>query len=193
VNPPLAFSDALTQLQLLTSQEANFTFTTDEMTQALQGAWNDGYVTSVFLDNSTIFTLGTWTYPIPGSVTTVRELMYTRTTTDNLETLSPELYTIIDSNIIFLPAASRWLLTGMIIYVKGVVKLTTDDSLPTANLVNYVIYSAAEGLLDRLLLKASFVFLRNDISVSDITRAIQTISGRTLRYKQAILREFESS
>lgn len=118
--------------------------------------------------------------------------MYRRTTTDGLERLDPSLYEITNGQILFTPKAGIWLLTGMVIYVKGRIKLTTDDELDTSNLVNYVLYLAAQLLLTQLLFKAAFVFLRNDVSVIDIDRSLQVVDQRVIRYKQALLREFES-
>lgn len=193
MNPPLSFSDALTQLNLYTSQTANFTFTPDEVTQALQTAWNDTFVCDQALDSSTTFVVGTFSYPIPTALTTVREIYFQRSTADAPERISPDLYEVIAGNVQFLRPVTQWLGTTYTLQMKGLYKLTTDDELDTQNLVNYVISLAAEILLTNLVLKAAFVFLRNDISVPDITRALQIIQGNTLRYKQALLREFESS
>lgn len=193
MNPPLAFTDAQTQLALLTSQEANFTFSGDELQQALETAWNDTYVCSEIFDDSLTFESGTWQYTVPGTVTVVRELMYTRTTTDSPERISSDLYEIVDNNIQFFTGIERWLITGTTIYVKGLVKLTTDDVLGTAELVNYVLYTAALMLLNSLVFKNAFVFLRNDITMVDISRAIQIMEGQVIRYRQALRREFESA
>lgn len=193
MNPPLAFSDALTQLKLLTSQTANFTFTDDEITQALQSAWNDTYVCDSVWDGSTTFTTGTWQYLIPDTVTRVQDLYFKRTSTDNPERISPDLYEIVTGNIQFGVSAERWLSDTYTIYIKGLYKLTTDDELDTTNLVNYTINLAAEILITNLIMKRAFVFLRNDTSMPDITRALQVIQSNVLRYKQALLREFESS
>lgn len=189
--PPLTFEDAGTQLALLTSQTAGFTFNTDEMEQALTEAWQDDFNCVVDWDSSTVYTSTVYQYAIPDGIDVVRNLYTQKTTTDKPERLGTELYEIVNGNIQFNPTADRWLITGQIIYVKGLTKLTTDDELPTTQLINYVLYTAANNLLSRLVLKQAFVFLRNDISMADISRAIQVISSQALRYKQGLLREFE--
>lgn len=193
MNPPLSFSDALTQLKLLTTQSANFTFTDDELTQALQTAWNDTYVCNVVWDSSLTYTVGTWQYLLPDTLTTVRELYFKRTSTDYPEKISPDLYEIVNGNIQFGLLTQNWLADNYTLYIKGLYKLTTDDDLETQNLVNYVINLAAETLLNNLVLKRTFVFLRNDTTMGDIVGALRVIQGNVLRYKQAILREFESA
>lgn len=193
MNPPLTFAQALTQLTTFTSQTSNFTFNSDELTQALQSAWIDAFVCNVVWDSSISYQLGTWQYPLPATLTTVRGLYFIRTTTDNPEPISPDLYEVVAGNIQFNRQVERWLSDTYTLYIKGLYKLTTSDSLTSDNLVNYVINLAAEILLNNLILKRTFVFLRNDTSLTDIVRALQTIQGQTLRYKQALLREFEGA
>jgi hypothetical protein len=193
MTPPLNFTDAKTQLALLTSQGANFTFTDDELTQALQTAWGDTYVCVAIWDDSLTYTTGTWQYTIPTGLTRVQDIFYKRTTTDYPELLSKELYDIVDGKIQFNVNAVKWLGDTYTLYLKGLYKLTTDDELPTDNLVNYTLSLAAYTLLKMLIYKRNFVFLRNDTSMSDIINSRRDMQADMLRYKQALLREFESA
>lgn len=193
MNPPLAFAGAQTQLALLTSQTSNFTFTNDELTQALQSAWNDTAVVTPVWDSSTSFVVGTSLYPIPATVTRVKDLYFQRTSSDFPERISPELYEIIGSNIQFTVNTPKWLADTYTIYIKGSYKLTTTDSLPTDALVNYVLSMAAYILLKQLALKKTFFFLKTDTSMSDIINARRDMQADVLRYKQALLREYESA
>lgn len=192
MNPPLSFADALTQLKLLTSQTGNFTFTDDELTLALQEAWNDTYVVNQVWDNSLTYAIDTWQYSIPSTVTAVRGIYFQRTTTDDPEPLDPNMYNIVNGEIHFTRQMQRWIGDSVPLYVKGSYKLTTSDNLVTANQVNYVLNLAAEILLNSLLMKRTFVFLTNDTTVGEIVTALNAISSRVLRYKQALLREFET-
>jgi hypothetical protein len=193
LNPPLTFANALIQLKLLTSQTGNFTFTDDELTLALQEAWNDTYVVNTLLDSTTSFVAGTYTYAVPTALSTVMEIYYKPTSTDPMQAISKELYSIVNGQIIFLDNVSRWLDDTYTLYIKGRIKLATTDSLTTKNLINYVLNLSAELLLSSLLLKKTFVFLTNDTTVSEIAAALNIIQGQVLRYKQALLREFESA
>lgn len=191
MNPPLAFDDALVQLKLFTSQTANFTFTDDEINQALETAWNDSFVCDEVWDSSLTYQLDTWQYPIPFSLSRVLGIYIKRSSDADPEPIAASLYEIVAGNIQFSPNATRWLADTYTLYIKGLYKLTTDDELDTANLVNYVIRVAAFILLSQLALKAAFVFLRNDISMTDIIRAKQDIQTDMLRYRQTLRREFE--
>lgn len=193
MNPPLDQTDALTQLKLLTSQTANFTFTDDEINQALQAAWNDPYVVNVVWDSTTTYTDGTWQYAVPSTMDVVRGIYTSSDTTANPDPLSSDLYEVVNGNIQFRNDVRRWLTSGQVLYIKGLAKLSEDDQLDTTNQVNYVINLAAELMLNNLVLKRSFQFLRNDTTMTDIVRALQVVQGNVLRYKQAILREFESA
>lgn len=193
MNPPLTQSDALTQLKLYTSQTANFTFTDDELNQALQSAWNDTYVVNVVWDSSLVYSAGTWQYSIPATLTTVRGLYFILDSDDYPRPISPDTYEIVNGKIQFRRDIQDILDDGMTIYVKGAYKLASSDSLTTNGQVNYVISLAAELLLNQLLLKRAFQFLRNDTTTADIVRSLQAVQGNVLRYKQALLREFEES
>lgn len=183
----------MTQLKLFTAQEANFTFTDDELNQSLQSAWNDGYVVNVVWDATLTYSTGTWQYAIPTTISAVRGL-YFRTDSDTYpRPISSDLYETVNGNIQFRQGIQRVLSDGMTIYVKGTYKLSASDSLTTNAQVNYTINLAAQILLDRLLLKRAFVFLQNDTTTADIVRTLQVVQGNVLRYKQAILREFEEA
>jgi len=193
LNPPLTQSAALTQLKLYTSQTGNFTFTDDELTQALQAAWNDAYVINYVWDSSLTYTAGTWQYTVPATVTNVRGLYYLNDSSSYPRPISSDLYEVVNGKIQFRDEIQKWLDTGQTIYVKGAYKLASTDSLTTNAQVNYVINLAAEQLLNQLLLKRAFQFLRNDTTTADIVRSLQAVQGNVLRYKQAIQRDFEDA
>lgn len=156
-------------------------------------AWNDTYVVKEVWDSSVSFVSGTWQYAVPATVTTVRDLYYTRTTTDFPERIDPGLYEVVNGEIQFKEFAQNWLDDTYTLYIKGWYKLQSTDSLTTNNLVNYVLWHAAEILLSNLMFKKTFFFLKTDTNMADIARALQMAQGNTLRYKQGLLRTFESA
>lgn len=192
MNPPLTFANALTQLSLLTSQTGNFTFTNDELTQALTEAWNDPFLVNTVTDSSVTFTAGTFSYTLPSTISIVTGVFYNPTSTDPLTQISPDLYQIDSGKIVFVDNVQNWLNDTYTLYIKGRYKITTSDPLSSTHKINYALNLAAENLLNRLLLKKTFVFLTNDTSVADIIRAIQVYSNRVLTAKQGLLRQFES-
>jgi hypothetical protein len=193
MNPPLTFAQALTQLTTFTSQTSNFTFNSDELTQALQSAWNDTYTGKITTDSSLSFAPGTWQYTLPSTLTTIREISIIRVPGVSPERISSDTYEVVDGVLTFNSLIDNFLGTTYTLYIKGFYKLATTDSLTNVRQINYVINLAAEILLNNLVLKRTFVFLRNDTQLSDIVRALQVVQGQVLRYKQAIHREFESS
>lgn len=193
MNPPLAFADALTQLKLLTSQTANFTFTDDELTQALQTAWNDTYV-CIPVTKEVDFVSGVWQYAIPTGMTTVTGIRFLRSADDFPEPVAKELWSVnpATNSVEFSLIARNYFQDAYTVYYDGRYKLQTTDNLTTDALVNYVLANAAYILLRNLFLKRSFVFLRNDTSMSDIVNARRDMQGDMLRYKQALQRSFEA-
>jgi hypothetical protein len=192
LEPPLAFTDALTQLKLLTSQGNNFAFTDDELTQALTEAWNDTNVGRKVTDSSVSFVMGTFTYSKPATLDTISAIWVQYATGEPKRKLDRHLYTFpTDGTFEFIDDSRRWLQDNLTLYLVGRHKLTTDDSLDTTALVNYVLNWAAFLLLNRLALKYAFSFLKNDTSMSDILNARNAFQSNALMYKQALQREFE--
>lgn len=191
--PPLTFAQMLVQLKLMTSQTANFTFTDDELTQALSVAWNDTFVCDSVWDSSLTYTVGNFNYPLPDTVTVVTDLYYQPVSTDAPQKISPDLYFIEAGAIQFTGTISRWIWDTETLYIKGRYKLQTTDLLDSDNLINYVLSNAAYILLRQLTLKYTFLFLKNDTTLSDIINARRDMQGDKLTYKQALLREFEGA
>lgn len=195
MNPPLDFASALTQLKLLTSQTTNFTFTDDELTQALQQSWQDSYVCNKVTDTSLSYVAGTWQYAIPATLTTVTGLRFQRTSTDFPEPIDRSLYNVntATNSIEFVLNAPIWFDAGQTLLVDGRYKLTTNDLLLTDALINYVLSNAAYVMLRNLYLKRNFVFLRNDTTMGDIINARRDMQADMLRYKQSLQRDFEAA
>jgi len=143
-------------------------------------------------DSSTSYAPGTWQYALPATVSVVKGLYFMRSTSDYPEPRSSDLYELVNGNIQFNNNMNHWLGDSYTIYIKGSYKLLTTDSLPTTNHINYVLNLAAEILVSRLLLKKTFVFLTNDTTVGEISASLQAFQGQVLRYKQALLRDFEA-
>lgn len=201
--PPLTFAEALLALQILTSQTANFTFNNDELTQALTAAWMDGYVVTEAYDSSLTYQSGTYIYAVPASMRTVKEIYIILPvnwqedapllTTAYPGPISPDLYEVINGNIYFRDITQQYFDDSYTLYLKGNYKLSTNDSLPTENLVLYVLWLAADNLMNMLLLKSAFVFLRNDTNVAAIVAASKITSTKVLELKQRLQRSFEST
>lgn len=206
MNPtvPFAFTDALTSLTLLTTQTANFTFTSDEVNLALANAWNDGFVVQTVWDSSLTYSTGTWQYPVPDTLDTIKEV-YLILPDFALDTIPPgtsdqypgkidsHLWEVVDGQLQFSADAQRYIPDSHILYLKGNSKLQLTDDIPTINLANYVLWLAADNMMLQLLLKSAFVFLRNDTNLAGIVAAQKVTGTKVLEMKQRLFREFQSA
>lgn len=200
---PLSFANAQTELATITSQTANFTFTSDELTSALTQAWMDGYVVAEKWDSSLTYSQGTYIYTVPATLRTVKEIaiILPANSTDYVPpgagnypgTISKDLWEVIDGSIHFRDITQLYFADSYTLYLKGNYKLQTTDSLPTENLCLYVLWLAADNLMQMLLLKSAFVFLRNDTSLQAIVAASKITSMKVLEMKQRLPRGFESA
>jgi hypothetical protein len=202
LSAPLSFANAQTELATITSQTANFTFTSDELTSALTQAWMDGFVVSEAYDSSLTYTAGTYIYAIPATMRTVEEIYIILpegyqnnpplVNTAIPGPISSDLYEIINGSIYFRDITSLYFDDSYTLYLKGQKKLQTTDNLPTENLCLYVLWLAADNLMQMLLLKSAFVFLRNDTNLQAIVAASKITSTKVLEMKQRLQRHFES-
>lgn len=202
--PPMTFTEMLVSLNLLTTQTANFTFTSDEINLALTNAWNDSFVVSTVWDSSLNYSTGTWQYPLPATLISVKEV-YLILPDFALETIPPgtsdqypgridsSLWEVVDGNLQFAADAQRYIPDSHVLYLKGTYKLQLTDSLPTVNIINYVLWLAADNMMMQLLLKSAFVFLRNDTNLQGIVAAQKVTGTKVLEMKQRLFREFQSS
>lgn len=202
LSAPLSFANAQTELATITSQTSNFTFTSDELTSALTQAWMDGFVVTEGYDSSLTYTQGTYIYAIPATLRTVEEIyiilpanaqQYVPPGAGNYPgPISQDLYEVINGSIYFRDTTQLYLANSYTLYIKGRKKLLTTDNLPTENLCLYVLWLAADNLMQMLLLKSAFVFLRNDTSLQAIVAASKITSTKVLEMKQRLQRNFES-
>ena len=189
----------LTQLQVATGQLNLFTFTIDQLTQALTQAWLDKFVGNIVYDSSTVYNMGTWQYPVPSTMTTVRDIYIIKPETNLLgaggnypEKISQDLYEVVNGQIQFTQITQNFINDTVTLYIKGYYALTVNDPLLTDGLINYVLANAAYILTKDLIYSRIFVFLRNDTTLADIINARKDLFQDMLFYRQALLREFES-
>lgn len=189
----MTFSSSKTQLNLLLSNTAGFTFNDDEVTQILTDAWNDKYaVNPLVWDTSLTFsaTNGTYQYAIPNTLTTVSGIYITRSSTDLPDRVDDSLWTVVGSNIQFTDRALQVIPDGYTLYLEGRYKVTIADTITDTALEQYILALAGYNALRYLLLKKTMQFLRNDTSVSEIIAARRELYADMVRWRQQLTQEF---
>lgn len=189
----LAFADALTQVNTLVNDPDNFTFTVAQKTAALTTAWLDPWAVNHVWDSTTTFVDGTWSYPVPTTISVVQDIYITRSSADFPEPLDTTLYEIVAGNIQFNPHARTVLSGGYTLYVKGTYKIGTTDNLVGYAKQSYVINVAAQVLLRQISFMKVLRFLRNDTSLADIANLRHQVDIDVATFRQALARSFEGS
>lgn len=189
----MTFSDSLTQLNILLSNTAGFTFNTDETNQILTDAWNDKYaVNPLVWDSSLTFDAQTptYTYAIPATLTTVNEIYIRRSTNDFPVEIDKKLWRVIGSNIQFFDGALNYIPDGYTLYLKGWYKVSTADTVTDTGLEQYIVALAGYNALRYLLFKKTMQFLRNDTSVAEIVGTRKELYADVARWRQQLGSEF---
>lgn len=187
------FAAALVELNTLLNDTDNFTFTTDQKTQALKNAWNDSDVVTPVWDGSIIFSVNTYQYAVPTTMTTVKDIYLERYTGAFPEPIATELWEIVAGNIQFLHNAHLVIPDSYQLWIKGGYKLTTSDDLPTVALQNYVISKAGYLTLRQLAYMKGLRFLRNDTTMSDIVNLRNQMRDDMQMWRLQLQREFQAA
>lgn len=189
----MTFANSLTQLNILLSNTAGFTFNTDETNQILTDAWNDKYaVNPLVWDESLTFDAHTptFTYAIPATLTTVSDIYITRSTNDFPTAIDRKLWRVVGSNIKFFDGALNVIPDGYTLRLKGRYKVTTSDTVTDTALEQYIVALAGYNALRYLLLKRTMQFLKNDTSVAEIVATRRELYADVVRWRQQIQSEF---
>lgn len=191
----MTFDETLDELNITIGDTEDVTFTPEDKIRALTKAWKDGYVVKTVLDSTLTFSVGTYQYAKPTAITTVKDIYIStsnNTVTDPPTKIDKSLWEVVDGNIHFREAAYSLIPTGTTLYVKGNYKLTTDDTLPTSELEEYVIALAGYNTLTVLTFKKANLFLKNDTTLSELIALRRELKQEVMEYRASQVREFES-
>lgn len=188
------FGTALTELNTILGDAGDVTFTSAEKTRALTRAWNDQYVVTTVWDDSLIYTTGTYQYGVD-NMTTVKDVYLSTTGTSKPmpDPIDGGLWEVIDGNIQFNSKADTIIPTGYILYLKGTLKLTTDDTLDNVNLQEYVLASAGVNTLTLLGFKKANLFVKNDLSMAELIGLRRELMVDVKEGRTRLLKEFQSA
>ena len=188
----MTFDETLDELNTTIGDTGDITFTPEDKVRALTKAWKDGYVVKTVWDSTLTFSVGTYQYAKPIAITTVKDIYIStsnNTATDPPTKIDKSLWEVVDGNIHFREAAYGLIPTGTTLYVKGNYKLTTDDTLPTSELEEYVIALAGYNTLTVLTFKKANLFLKNDTSLSELIALRRELRQEVLEYRASQVRE----
>jgi hypothetical protein len=163
------FTSALSELDTILGDSSDVTFTSAEKTRALTRAWNDQYVVVPVWDDSLTYSQGTYQYSLD-TMTVLQDIYLSPTGSSQPmpEPIEGGLWSVIDGQIQFSAKADAIIPTGYTLYLKGLVKLTTADSLPTVNLQEYVLALAGVNTLTLLGYKKANLFVKNDLTMAEL-------------------------
>jgi hypothetical protein len=187
------FADSLEQLEITIGDSASVTFTPEEKERALQKAWNDGFVVNTVRDDTLTWATDIWTYAVPIAVDTVKGIYIQRSNYAD-DPIDSDLYEVTDGDIIFRQEAANYFIPGDTIVVKGNYKLDYDtDTLDTENLQEYVIASAGYHTLTLLTFKKANLFLKNDVSMSELITLRRELDAERKELRGKLQRAFEDA
>jgi hypothetical protein len=141
------------------------------------------------------YSQGTYQYTLPNTLTTVKDIYISPTgsTQPFPEPIDSDLYELVDGKIQFSQQADSIIPNGYTLYIKGNYKLETTDTLDTVNLQEYVIALAGVNTLTLLTFKKANLFVKNDVSMSELIGLRRELQNEVKEYRQKLLKEYESA
>lgn len=191
----LTFATALTELNTIIGDTNDTTFTSSEKTRALTKAWNDSYVINEVFDSSLTYSTGTYQYPLPAALTTVKDIYISPTGSSNPfpDPLDNSLWELVNDKIQFTGLADRVIPHGYTLYIKGNFKLTTTDSITHVNMQEYVLALAGVETLKMLTHKKANLFTKNDVTMSELIGLKRELQNDVVTLRKTLRRSWESA
>jgi len=186
---------ALVTLNLRLGDTSNFTFTSDEKTEALNEAFNDHDVVSERWDTSLTFDETTYQYAVPATIDVIQDI-YIRpdnTTGTDPEKVASNLWEVVGSNIQFKNGANQVIPDAYTLYLKGKYKYLTTDTIAETNVQEFVLNLAQLNCLNMLGVKKALSFLKNDTSMSEIIAIKRELERKVSQYRKRLPRSFEAA
>lgn len=189
----MTFNETKNELDILLGDSDDVTFTPEEKIRALTRAWNDQYVVKTIIDGTTTFSVSTFEYNIPTALTTVKEILVKASAGSEVfpEPIDSDLWEVVNGKVRFFPQATRYIQDGTTLYMKGAVKLTVNDTLPSVALEEYVISLAGVNTLTALGYKKANLFLKNDTSMGELITLRRELQRDVTEGRQRLLKEYE--
>ena len=187
------FDALLATLNIRLGDTDNFAFTTEEKEELLTEAFEDEYVVKQVYDTSVTFDTSTYQYARPSSLTTVTGIAYkiSSSSTDFPETISAGMWSMVGDNIQFQTIASRIIPDGYTLYLTGNYKYTVDDTITEKRIQQYVLNLAQLNALDSPGRKKALKFVKNDVTMADITGLKRELERKVAKYRARMPRAYE--
>jgi len=190
-----SLANLLVTLNVRLGDTNNFTFTSDEKTEALNEAFNDDLVVADVWDSSLTFDTSTYQYARPATIDRIQDIYIKPSNASDTDPqkISADLWEVVGDNIHFKNGANLHIPDNYVLYLRGKSKYTTSDSIVETNVQEYVLNLALVNCFKLLLTKKNMSFLKTDITVSEIVTSKREIEREIAKYRQRLPRAFEAA
>jgi hypothetical protein len=191
----LTFAAGLTELDIVLADGANVTFSVNEKTRALTRAWQDSYIVNAVWDSSLTYTQGTYQRTLPATLTSLQDIYIALSGASQPfpEPISNDLWDLVNGQIQFAPLADAVIPNGNVLYLKGRFKLTTNDSINSTTMQEYVMSLAGANTLTLLTHKKANLFVQNDVTMSELIGLRRELMADVKELRTKLLHEYESA
>lgn len=191
----MTFDEGLTELNTILGDAADVTFSSSEKTRALTKAWRDSHIVREVWDTSLTYTVGTYQYSLPTTLTTIKDIYISPTGAQEPfpDPIDNDLWELVDDNIQFTWQADRIIPNGYTLYIKGNYKLTTTDAITNTTMIEYVLAIAGVETLKLLAHKKANLFTKNDVSMGELITLKRELNQDVVDLRRRLRRSWESA
>jgi hypothetical protein len=178
--------DFINSLNRLLNDSNNFALTLDQKTSIVQEAMADNYAVTPVWDNSLTFSISSYQYALPATITAVSDVYLERDVSQFPEAIGRELWEVIAGNLQFNNIAHWTIPDTYPLWLKGFYKVKSTDTVTDVNLQNYIISLSGWIALRDLMFTKIGSFLRNDTTVAELLNTRKEAMGDVMEYRRQL-------
>lgn len=182
-----SLSQLKTRLNTRLRDTGNLTFTSAEKDEMLIEAIADPYVYIADRDTSLTTVDSQSVYPMPDGFDDIYEIGIDINADGYVSPIPRSEYDVLNGNLIF-ASSSKTLTAGKTLHIYGKRKLTTTDIFPD-KVQEYILSLAIVGAFEMLKTSLTTRFVKNDMTMTDIVKSIQTHEQRAEKYRRSLINQ----
>ena len=180
------FTAFLTELNNILGDQNNFALSSDQKSQNLTQAFNDNYAVTPVWDNSLTFSISTYQYALPATITNVADVYLERDVSQFPEAIGRDLWEVIAGKLQFNNVAHWTIPDTYPLWLKGYYKIKTTDAVSDVNLQNYILALAGWYSLRNLTYVKINSFLRNDTTIGELLNTRREMFADVMEFRRQL-------
>ena len=176
----------LLKLNLRIGDTNNFTFTSDEKTEAVEESFRDPYVSEYAWIETETFSNTVFRQALPATISSVDNILYRSFSSEFPEPLPAGIWDVRSGFIRWSHTARHVLTNGSTVYLEGRLNLATTATITEPTVQEYAINLSIYNTLKIIGSQKTNRFTKNDVSVGELIAMRNQAEREVLKYQQKV-------